>query len=81
MFIIKTQTRKCKDTKYYTFKLVENSRTPTNKIYRKTLLNLGHNYSYREKFCPKSMLKCELFPPIISNERSIPSKTINFKAT
>jgi len=45
MFIIKTQTNKHKDTKYYTTKLVENFRTPTNKIRRRTLLNLGQGYS------------------------------------
>ena len=58
MFIIKTQTRKCKDTKYYTFKLVENSRTPTNKIYRKTLLNLGHNYCTIQENEWKSLTTC-----------------------
>ena len=44
MFIIKTQTSKRNNTKYYTIKLVENSRTPTNKIHRRTLLNLGNDY-------------------------------------
>ncbi len=45
MFIIKTQTSKHNDSKYYTTKLVENFRTPTNKVKRRTLLNLGQGYS------------------------------------
>lgn len=45
MFIIKTQTSKHNNTKYYTTKLVENFRTPANKIRRRTLLNLGQGYA------------------------------------
>ena len=37
---------------------MENSRTPTNKIYRKTLLNLGHNYCTIQENEWKSLTTC-----------------------
>ena len=44
MYIVKTNTSKHKNNKYYSFRLVESARTPTNKIRQRTLLNLGNNY-------------------------------------
>ena len=44
MYIVKTNTSKYKNNKYYSFRLVESARTPTNKIRQRTLLNLGNNY-------------------------------------
>ncbi len=52
MYIRKVTTRKVKEAKYYTYRLVESVRTHNGKIQQQALMNLGSTYHIPEEDWP-----------------------------